>query len=82
MIGNEITLFSSGFYLGADLQNGRPTAEQFMKRYNFERIGSDEYIIYFENKNNILTVNGNYANIQKGNYKSTNQRFKFIEYSI
>ena len=82
MIGNEITLFSNGFYLGADLQNGRPTAEQFMKRYNFERIGSDEYIIYFENKNNILTVNGNYANIQKGNYKSTNQRFKFIEYSI
>ena len=82
MIGNEITLFSNGFYLGADLQTRKPTAEQFMKIYKFEKIGSDEYVFYFDNKNNILTVNGNHANIQKENYNKTNQRLKLIEFSI
>ena len=38
--------------------------------------------MYFDNKNNILTVNGNHANIQKENYNKTNQRLKLIEFSI
>ena len=82
LIGNEITFFSNGSYLGADLNKRKVTGEPFMKRYNFEKINYGEYIFYYENKNNVLTVNGNHASIQKENLNKTNQRFKLIESSL
>ena len=38
-----------------------------------------EYIFYYENKNNILTIKGNNAILQKENYNRTNQKFKLLE---
>ena len=79
MIGNEITLYSNGSYLGADVNTGRAKGEQFMKRYKYEKINNMEYIFYYENKNNILTIKGNNAILQKENYNRTNQKFKLLE---
>ena len=82
IIRNEITFFSNGSYLGANLQKKRATGEQYMKRYNFEKINNNEYIFYYENKNNVLTLNGNNAILQKENSNRVNQKFKLIEKSI
>ena len=79
MIGNEITFYSNGSYLGGDKNTRRATGEQFMKRYCFEKIDNMEYIFYYENKNNILTIKGNEAFLQKENYNRANQRFKLLE---
>jgi hypothetical protein len=38
-----------------------------------------KYIFYYENKNNILTIKGNEAFLQKENYNRANQRFKLLE---
>ena len=79
MIGNEITFYSNGSYLGADENKGKAKGEPFMKRYNYEKIDNMEYIFYYENKNNILTIKGNNAILQKENYNRTNQKFKLLE---
>ena len=79
MIGNEITFYSNGSYLGADESKGKAKGEPFMKRYNYEKIDNMEYIFYYENKNNILTIKGNNAILQKENYNRTNQKFKLLE---
>ena len=79
MIGNEITFYSNGSYLGADESKGKAKGEPFMKRYNYEKIDNMEYIFYYENKNNILTIKGNSAILQKENYNRTNQKFKLLE---
>ena len=79
IIGNEITFYSNGSYLGGDKNTRRATGEQFMKRYCFEKIDNMEYIFYYENKNNILTIKGNEAFLQKENYNRANQRFKLLE---
>ena len=79
MIGNEITFYSNGSYLGADVNKGKAKGEPFMKRYNYEKIDNMEYIFYYENKNNILTIKGNNAILQKENYNRTNQKFKLLE---
>ena len=79
MIGNEITFYSNGSYLGADIDKRRAKGEQYMQRYNFERIDNMEYIFYYENKNNVLTIKGNNAILQKEISQRNNQKFKLLE---
>ena len=80
ILNNEITLFSNGSYLGADTNQKRATGEQFMKRYRIEPINNNnEYLIYYKDKNNVLTANGNYPYIEKEHSDKSNQIFKFIE---
>ena len=79
-IGNEITLYSNGYYLGANLQLRIATNEQFMQRYIIENIKNNNFMIYFGNKYNILTENGNHAILLKEDINNKdNQIFKFIE---
>ena len=79
MNGNEITLFSNGSYLGANLQQA--TGEQYMQRYCFERVTNNEYIFYYGNKNNVLTIFGNQAVLQNENFNKMNQKFVLFEIS-
>ena len=79
MLGNEITLFSNGNYLDANINQKRATSFQYMIRYNFVPLNSVEYIIYFKDKSNVLTVNGNYASLDKEHSDRSNQKFKLIE---
>ena len=78
--GNEITLYSNGNYLGANLQLRIATKEPFMQRLICNKIDNNEFMIYFGNKINVLTENGNYAILTKEDYNNrANQIFKFIE---
>ena len=79
MINNEITFFSRGIYLGANIQQRRAIGDKYMQRYNFAKINNSEYIIYFGNKNNILTLYGNYAILQNENPNWKNQKFHLLE---
>ena len=80
ILGNEITLFSNGFYLGGNIQERKVTRDPYMKRYFFEIFNNTEFIFYYENKDNILTENGNLAIFQKiNNNNITNQIFKLLE---
>ena len=83
LMGDEITLYSNESYLGADINSKKATGEEFMKTYEnsykFEKINNNEYLIYYKDKNNVLTVSGNDAILQKENYNKKNQRFKLIE---
>ena len=79
MMGNEITFYSNGRYLGANLQQRQIISDQFMQRFMFTKINNtnDEYVFYFQNQNNILTANGNFAILH--NYTGKNQIFKLVE---
>ena len=83
IINNKITLFSNGSYLGANPEMGIATAEKFMQRYLIEEIKSNsnnkEYLIYFGDKSNVLTVNGENVIIENEHSDRTNQKFKLIE---
>ena len=82
-MGNEITLYSNESYLGADIDSKKATGEEFMKTYEnsykFEKINDNEYLIYYQDKNNVLTVNGNNAILQKKNFNKASQTFKLVE---
>ena len=80
--GNEITLFSNGYYLGADTQGKIARVNQYMERYFFETSNHYEYSFYYKNKFNILSVNGTNAilsDINNKNINKNNQIFKLIE---
>ena len=85
LMGDEITLYSNESYLGADINSKKATGEEFMKTYEnsykFEKINNNEYLIYYKDKNNVLTVSGNDAILQKENYNQNNQRFNLVENS-
>ena len=74
----EITLFSNGSYLGANISQKKAIGEEFMKRFWFITPNNIDYMIFYESKNNVLTVYGNYAMIDKENY-SLNQSFRMVE---
>jgi hypothetical protein len=80
MMGNEITFYSNGRYLGANLQQRQIISDQYMQRFMFTKVNhtNDEYVFYFQNQNYILTANGNYPSLDK--YIGTNQIFKLIEF--
>ena len=79
IIENEITLFSNGYYLAADIQRRKVTVNEFMERYLFETSNHYEYTLYYKNKANTLTVNGTNAILIEENINKKNQVFKLIE---
>ena len=79
IIKNEITLFSNGFYLGANLYSKKVTGEKYMNTYKLEKISDKEYLLYYKKKDNVLTVNGNNAIIMEESPYKINQKFKFID---
>ena len=78
-MNNEITLFSNGYYLGVDLKHNNVIAEETMKIFTYEKINKNEYIIYYKNKNNVLTKIGIEMIIQKEKSNSNEQIFKIID---
>ena len=79
LIDNEITLYSNGNYLGVNVNLKKATREEFMKIFKFEKLNENDYLIYFNDKNNVLTVNENNAIIQKESNNKSNQTFKLVE---
>ena len=79
LMDNEITLYSNGNYLGANIDSKKATREEFMKIFKFEKIGTNDYLIYYNDKNNVLTVSGSNAILQKESNNKSNQKFKLVE---
>jgi len=83
LMGDEITLYSNESYLGADINSKKATGEEFMKTYEnsykFEKINDNEYLIYYKDKNNVLTLSGTNAILQKENSNRSNQKFRLVE---
>ena len=80
LLGDEITLYSNGSYLGADTDSNKAIGEEFMKKFKFEKINNNEYLIYYDDKNHVLTINGDELILAKEYFLSkSNQKFKFIE---
>ena len=79
LIDNEITLFSNDRYLGINTNSKKVVGEEFLKRFKFKQISKNEYLIYYNDKNNVLTVKGNEIIIEKENSNIDSQKFKFIE---
>ena len=73
-----MTLYSNDGYLGADLNQYKVTGEEFMQRYKYEQKNKGEFILYYQDKNNVLTANGNELILKKEN-NDTSQLFKMIE---
>ena len=85
LMENEITLYSNGSYLGGDATQKKVKGEEFMKTFKYEKINDTEYLIYYGDKNNVLTVSGNDAVLQKESLSNKgSQKFKFVEenYSV
>ena len=79
LMDGEITLYSNESYLGANINTKEPTGEEFMKTFKYEKIKANEYLIYYNDKNNVLTVSGNKAILQGESNNKKYQKFKMIE---
>ena len=80
IIDNEITLYSNDFYLDADKDKKIAKGYPYMKRWKFEKEEKDNgYSIYFEDKNNMLTIDGNEALLRNENKSKKNQLFSLID---
>jgi len=78
IIDDEITLYSNNFYLDADKNGGIVKSFPYMKRWKCE-LKVENYIIYFEDKNNMLTKDGDKALLRNENKNQKNQLFTFID---
>ena len=78
IIDDEITLYSNEFYLDADKNEGIVKGFPYMKRWKCE-LKVNNYSIYFEDKNNMLTIDEDKAFIKNENKNQNNQLFTFID---
>ena len=65
IINDEITLFSNDLYLTVD-NNKNITGSEWMTNWKFEKRNT-KYLFYYKDKNNVLTLNGNNASLEKEN---------------
>ena len=80
IIENEITLFCNGYYLGTKVDLKTITCKKYMEKFKFEIINNNNYLFYYDNKENILTIDENRnLIIEKEKSDRTNQKFKLIE---
>ena len=77
LLDNVITLFSNGFYLDYNEKNNKVEGFQYMKRWKVEKV-NEKYLLYYENKNNILTISGEKA-IVKNTIINDDQLLDFID---
>ena len=78
LVNNEITLFSNGFYLSIDLESKIAKGYEYMVRWKYQLMGG-KYIIYYEDKKYILTVNENTAFTLPQSNNINSQLFQFID---
>ena len=78
IIDNEITLYSNDFYLDADKNERIVKGFPYMTRWKCERKVTN-YSIYFEDKNNMLTIDGDKALLSNENKNQKNQLFSLID---
>ena len=70
-------MFSNDSYLYFDKESDTALYKA-MENFKFEKKGIN-YLIYFKNKNNVLTVKGNNVVFEKENNNYKDQLFEFID---
>ena len=78
IVDNEITLYSNEFYLDADKNEGIAKGYPYMKRWKCEK-KINNYSLYFDDKNYMLTIEGENALLRNENKYQNNQLFSFID---
>ena len=78
LIGNEITLFSNGNYLGVNIEQKKVIGDECMHIFIIEQLNNNEYLIYYKDKNNVITINEDKLEIKKEKSKMLEQIFKII----
>ena len=77
LINNEITLFSNESYLYFN-KNSDVAKFKAMDIFKYEQKGKN-FLIYYRNKNNVLTVKGDKISFKKESSNKDNQLFEFID---
>ena len=78
LIGNEITLFSNGNYLGVNIEQKKVIGDECMHIFIIEQLNNNEYLIFYKDKNNVITINEDKLEIKKEKSKMLEQIFKII----
>ena len=77
LINDEITLFSKESYLYFD-KNSDVAKNKAMEKFKYEQ-NDKNFLIYYGNKNNVLTVNGDKISFEKERSNKNSQLFEFID---
>ena len=77
IINGEITLFSNDFYLNVD-NNKEVICSEFMNNWKYEEIDSN-YLLFSQNKNYVLTLDGNNVILEKENISNNSQLFELFD---
>ena len=75
LIDKELTLFSNESYLNYNKKTNNLIGYEYMVRWNCEQVKNNNFMIYFEKKDFILTKDGNKAIVRKKNKNYLNQIF-------
>jgi len=78
-IDKEITLYSNESYLSYNKKEKNIIGEKYMVRWNCEQIKNNNFMIYFEKKDYILTKDGDKAIVRKKNKNNLNQIFELFD---
>ena len=73
---NEITLFSNESYLNYNEKEKKVIGDRYMKIWKYEEINDNNFILYFQNQENILTKDGDKVIVKSKN--KINQIFELI----
>ena len=77
IIGNEITLFSNESYLYFD-KNSDIAKYKAMEKFKYEKY-EEKNLIYYRNKNYVLTIRGDKISFEKERSEKDNQLFEFLD---
>ena len=79
IINGEITLFSNDFYLSVD-DNKNIKGSEWMTNWKYEE-KNNKFLLYYIDKNNVLTLDGNNARLEKENSNKI-QQFELFDYIL
>ena len=79
LIDKELTLFSNESYLNYNKKTNNLIGYEYMVRWNCEQVKNNNFKIYFEKKDFILTKDGNKAIVRKKNKNYLNQIFELFD---
>ena len=79
IINGEITLFSNDFYLSVD-DNKNIKGSEWMTNWKYEE-KNNKFLLYYIDKNNVLTLDGNNARLEKENSNKI-KKFELFDYIL
>ena len=79
IINDEITFFSNDLYISLD-NNKNIKGSEWMTNWKYEE-KNNKFLLYYIDKNNVLTLDGNNARLEKENSNKI-QQFELFDYIL